>query len=132
MRTPLLVALLLTSGFASAADQARALPPFTSVSSEGALNIVVQVGKAQTVVLRGDEKYLAKVQTRVVNGELVVNFPREKKNQMEVSSDNKIFISVPTLKAFHCLHWTRNFSLSRRSTRSTPPSGPCPPRSVTS
>lgn len=101
MRTPLLLALLLTSGFASAADQARALPPFTSVSSEGALNIVVQVGKAQTVVLRGDEKYLAKVQTRVVNGELVVTFPREKKNQMEINSDNKILISMPTLKAFH-------------------------------
>lgn len=101
MRTPLLLALLLTSAFASAADQARALPPFSSVSSEGALNMVVQVGKVQTVVLRGDDKFLASVQTRVVNGELVVNFPREKKNHMEVSSDNKIFISVPTLKAFH-------------------------------
>ena len=101
MRTPLLLALLLTSAFASAADQARALPPFSSVSSEGAVNLVVQVGKAQSVVIRGDNKYLAKIDTRVVNGELVISVPRESKNRMNLSSEHKVFISVPTLKAFH-------------------------------
>lgn len=101
MRTPLLLALLLTSALASAADQTRALPPFSSVSSEGAVNLIVQVGKAQSVVIRGSDKYLAKIDTRVVNGELVISFPRESKSRVNLSSEHKVFISVPTLKAFH-------------------------------
>lgn len=101
MRTPLLIALLLTSACASAADQTRALAPFSTVSSEGPMNIVVQAGAAQSVLVRGDDKYLAKVETRVVNGELVITYPREKNNKMHFSSDNKILISMPSLKGFH-------------------------------
>lgn len=101
MRTTLFLALLLTGACASAADQARVLPPFSSVSSEGAVNLVVQVGKAQSVVIRGSDDYLAKIDTRVVNGELVISFPRASKNRVNLSSEHKVFISVPTLKAFH-------------------------------
>lgn len=102
MRTPLvLAALLLTSAFASAAEQARVLPAFNAVSVQGPVDMVVDAGKAQSVVLRGDSKFLARIDTRVVGGKLIISFPRDRKNNIDYDSDSKILISVPSLKSFH-------------------------------
>lgn len=101
MRTPLVLALLLTSAGASAADQTRAMPAFSAVSIQGPVHMIVEVGKTQAVVIRGDEKYLARVDTRVVGGKLVITFPRDKKNNIDMPNDARILISMPTLKAFH-------------------------------
>lgn len=101
MRTPLvLAALLLTSTFASAADQSRALPAFHSVSIQGPVMLVLDAGKPQSVVLRGDDKFFGRVDTRVTDGKLLITFPRDKKNNIHLDSDSKILISVPSLKAF--------------------------------
>jgi hypothetical protein len=98
MRTPLVLALLLSSAFASAAEQTRPLAAFSEVSVKGAVNMVVEVGKAQSVQLSGDDKYLNRVETKVVDGKLLITFP---KNTNNVSSDSKILITVPALRAFH-------------------------------
>lgn len=101
MRTPLvLAALLLTSAFASAADQSRALPAFHSVSIQGPVMLVLDAGKPQSVVLRGDDKFFGRVDTRVTDGKLHITFPRDKKNNIHLDNDTKILISVPSLKAF--------------------------------
>jgi hypothetical protein len=101
MRTPLILALLLTSAYASAAEQARALPAFDAVSTRGPINMVVEVGKAQSLVLKGDAPFIASVETRVVDGKLFITFPKNSKTEMRVSSDTKIVISMPALHAFH-------------------------------
>ena len=101
MRTPLVLALLLTSAIASAADQTRAMPAFSAISIQGPVHMIVEVGKTQAVVIRGDDKYLARVDTRVVGGKLVITFPRDKKNNIDMPNDARILISMPTLKAFH-------------------------------
>lgn len=99
MRTPILFALLLTSAVAGAAEQTRPMPPFNAVSSQGAVNMVVEVGKAQSLVLKGNDKFLKRVVTKVVDGKLIISFPKD--DEHEVNSNSTIAISMPALKAFH-------------------------------
>ncbi len=101
MRTPLILALLLTSAFASAAEQTRPLAAFNAISTQGPINMVVEVGQAQSLVLRGDDKFIGAVETKVVDGKLIITFPKQKKNTIDISSDAKILISMPALRAFH-------------------------------
>ena len=99
MRTPIVLALLLTSAFASAAEQTRPMPAFNGISAQGPINIIVEVGKTQSLVLEGDDKFLKRAMTKVVDGKLVITFPKGEKNQ--VDSDWKIKVSMPTLTTFH-------------------------------
>ncbi|MES2017222.1 MAG: DUF2807 domain-containing protein [Pseudomonadota bacterium] len=102
MRTaPLCLALLLTSAFASAAQQTRPMPAFDSVSTQGAINMVVEVGQAQALMLSGEDKFISTLETKVVDGKLIITYPKNKNNSMRVSSDNKILIRMPALRAFH-------------------------------
>jgi hypothetical protein len=101
MRHTLLLSLLLLSGLANAADQNRAVSAFDSISIRGPVNMVVQVGSAQQVRISGDDKFLKKVDTKVVDGELQITFDDDDNEKgMKVSDDQKIVISVPTLRAF--------------------------------
>ncbi|MES2315981.1 MAG: head GIN domain-containing protein [Pseudomonadota bacterium] len=102
MRTSVLtLALLLTSAFASAAEQTRPMPAFDAVSTQGAINMVVEVGQTQSLVLRGEEKIISAIETKVVDGKLIITFPKNKKNSLNVSSETKILIGMPALRAFH-------------------------------
>lgn len=98
MRTPILLALLLTTAFANAAEEKRELAAFSSINSKGSINMVVQVGKAQSVVLSGEDQYLRKIDMKVVNGELMVNTDKDSNNSRR--RDTKIVITMPALKAF--------------------------------
>ena len=101
MRTPLVLALLLTSTLAGAAEQTRSLPAFDSVSIQGPVHMVVEVGAGQSLRIQGDDKYLAKVETKVVGGKLFISFPKNKRNELKMSGEDKILIGVPALRAFH-------------------------------
>jgi hypothetical protein len=99
MRTSLLLALMMTSAIASAAEQTRPMPAFTGISAQGPINIVVEVGKAQTLVLKGDNRFLARAMTKVVDGKLMITFPKGEQN--EVNSDWTINVTMPALTSFH-------------------------------
>ena len=101
MRTHFILALLLASACASAAEQTRPLPAFDAVSTQGPINMVVEVGQAQSFVLKGDDKFISSIETRVVGGKLLITFPKNKKNEMNINSDSKILIGMPALRAFH-------------------------------
>jgi hypothetical protein len=66
---------------------------------QGPINIIVEVGKAQSLVLKGNDKFLKRATTKVVDGKLVITFPREEKN--EINSDSTINVSMPALTTFH-------------------------------
>ena len=100
MRTPVLLALLLASAVASAAEQARALPAFSSIRCEGPVNIVVEVGKSQALLITGDSKFLSKVETRVVGGELRVTMEEEEGKGTNIRDGERIVVSLPALTAF--------------------------------
>jgi hypothetical protein len=98
MRIPMILALLLSSAFAHAAEQKRELPAFNAISSKGAMNMVVQVGPAQSVRVTGDDKFIGKVAMKVVGDELIVTIDNEK--NVRLKSDSKIYVTMPALKSF--------------------------------
>jgi hypothetical protein len=98
MRAPLCLALMLTSTLTFAAEQTRNVAPFSAIEVRGPVDMVVQVGKPQSIQLKGDDKFLARLQTSVVNGKLVISFP---KNENNIKGDNKIMLGMPALTAFH-------------------------------
>ncbi|HEY0064447.1 MAG TPA: head GIN domain-containing protein [Telluria sp.] len=98
MRAPLIIALMLTCATAGAAEQTRTVPAFNGVSVQGPINMIVHAGKAQSVVFQGDDKFLNSVESKVVNGTLVITFPKNYKG--EVKNDAKILIALPALRNF--------------------------------
>ncbi len=97
---PHLLALAAALSFAATAhadDQVRNMPAFSSISVTGPISITVDAGKAQTVTLRGDDKFIREVTSEVVNGELRLGV-REKKN-ISWRGDPRVVITVPDLRA---------------------------------
>jgi hypothetical protein len=98
MRTPMILALLLCTAFAHAGEQKRELPAFNAISSKGAMNMVVQVGQAQSVRITGDDKFIGRVAMKVVGNELVVTIDNQK--NVSFKDDARIFVTMPALKSF--------------------------------
>jgi len=97
---PHLLALAAALSFAATAhadDQVRNMPAFTSISVTGPISIAVDAGKAQSVTLRGDARFLQDVTSEVVNGELRLGV-RGKKN-ISWHGDPRVVITVPDLRA---------------------------------
>ncbi len=75
-RSCLAMASLLAALGASpswASDQSRDLPTFTSITSEGAYKMTVNIGQKQAVVVSGSDAALGKITTKVVDNTLVVS-----------------------------------------------------------
>lgn len=89
--------LLLTS-FAYAAEQTRNLSAFKAINNKGAFSLVVEVGKVQSVVIKGDDKFISKVVTEVVGDELMVSY--REKNSIKISDETQILVTVPELVKF--------------------------------
>jgi len=97
---PHLLALAAALSFAATAhadDQVRNMPAFSSISVTGPISITVDAGKAQSLTLRGDARFLQDVTSEVVNGELRLGV-REKKN-ISWRGDPRVVITVPDLRA---------------------------------
>lgn len=101
MRTPVILALLLTSTFAHAAQQERTLPAFDAISSKGAMNMLVKVGEKPSVMVVGDDKFISRVETKVVGNQLRVVFNSEKKNNISIKDDAQVIVTMPALKSFY-------------------------------
>ncbi|MES2070080.1 MAG: DUF2807 domain-containing protein [Pseudomonadota bacterium] len=98
MRRLLILPLLLLSAFAHADQQTRSVPAFTAIDSKGAISIAVEVGKAQSVVVSGNEKFVSSVVTEVVGGELKI-YLREK-SATSTTGEPRVTITVPELRQF--------------------------------
>jgi hypothetical protein len=95
MRIALVLASLLISQAAFAAESVRTVTNFTTIKAKGAFNMVVEVGKNPSVVVKGSSQFADRISTEVVGDELrIVN--KEHKNNT-VNSDDQIIITVPAL-----------------------------------
>jgi hypothetical protein len=100
MRAPLIFALLFaTAGAAGAAEQTRTVAAFNGVSVQGPINMIVNVGKTQSLVFQGEDKFLNAVDSKVVNGTLIISFPKHYKGEMK--NEARILINVPSLRNFY-------------------------------
>lgn len=97
-RLLLLTALTLGTVYAHAAEQVRSTPAFKAIEIKGALSIDVAAGKAHTLKVSGDEQFIKRVVTEVVNGELKI-YMREKVSSAS-NSDPRITITMPELIKF--------------------------------
>lgn len=84
------------TGASTAATQSRVVPSFTGLNLVGANNVVVHVGRRQSVTVHADKKLLGRITTQVQSGSLVVGNTRG-----NFSSKTPMFVvvNVPRLDA---------------------------------
>jgi len=87
--------LYVASAPALAAESTRTLPPFIAVNAKGAFAMTVEAGKTQSVVVRGDDKFVSGLRTTVVDNELQISM--QDKSYDGAKGDPRIIITVPTL-----------------------------------
>jgi hypothetical protein len=92
-----LAAVFSIAATAHADDQVRSMPAFTSISVHGPISVTVDAGKAQSLTMRGDARFIQDVTSEVVNGELRLR-TREKKN-ISWHGDPRVVITMPALRA---------------------------------
>lgn len=89
-------ALMLTlTPLCFAAEQTRTLPEFKTITSTGVFNLTIEVGQAQSVTLKGDEKSLSRVKIEVRGDELVLSNGKSRNYNSDDSVD--VTINMPTL-----------------------------------
>jgi hypothetical protein len=100
MRRPALLAylgLLAPVLTAQAADQTRTLPAFTSIVNSGPVNVVVNVGQPQSVVVSAPDDYQASMRTEVIGGVLRITM---KDHTFHNPPDMKVTVNVPSLTKY--------------------------------
>lgn len=95
----LTLAAMLVSAPAMADEQTRTAAAFTAIDLKGPISIDVQVGKGQTITVRGTAAFVNMVVTEVVDGELRV-YLREK-GVKKMNGDPRVVVTVPSLRRFN-------------------------------
>jgi hypothetical protein len=96
--TLVLVAALSLAATAQADEQARSAPAFTSISVQGPISVTVDAGKAHSLTVRGDARFIKDLSSEVVDGELRLRL--RDKNYSSRNGDPRVVITMPALRAF--------------------------------
>lgn len=94
----LIISSILLASFAHADEKNRNVPAFKSINNKGAFNLVIEVGKTQSIVVKGDDKFVSRVVTEVVGDELQVSY--RDKNSIKISDNAQVTVSIPELSKF--------------------------------
>lgn len=96
------LSLALSTSAVHAAEQVRPTQPFTSISVQGPISVTVNGDaaqtQAQTLTVRGSDKFVNGLVSEVVNGELRLSM--RDKHFTTTKSDQRILITMPALRAF--------------------------------
>ncbi|MTV37598.1 GIN domain-containing protein [Duganella radicis] len=87
--------LLLPALLAHAAESIRALPAFIAINAKGAFSMKVEVGKAQSVVVSGEDQFVRLLKTEVIDNELQVLLPEKQFSSSKGAPT--ITITLPSL-----------------------------------
>ena len=98
LRPTLALILTLASVTAHADEQTRTVGQFKKIAISGAMNLVVDAGKPFSVSVQGDAKFINRVTTRVVNGELRIS--TEEGKNINLKKNDRIVVSMPSLTSF--------------------------------
>jgi hypothetical protein len=99
---PITLALAATLSFAAAAhadDQVRNAPAFTSISVQGPFSVTVDAGKAQSLTVRGDPRFIKELTSEVVDGELRLRLRDKDYKNKSWKGDPLVVVSMPALRA---------------------------------
>ena len=101
MKRAVIAALLaLASLSTQAADQVRNVTPFKTIDARGPVSLVVEVGKAHSVRVEGDQKFIDRVRTEVVGSELRLSFDDKNKNNVNIRDGERVVVTLPELSSF--------------------------------
>lgn len=99
MKRALTAALItLASLSAHGAEQVRNVTPFKTIDARGPVSVVVEVGKTLGLRVEGDQRFLDRVTTEVVNGELRLGY--KEKDNVNIKDGDRVVVTVPELNAF--------------------------------
>lgn len=98
LRSTLALVLCFASVTAHADDQARRVGPFSKISISGPMNLTVDAGKPFSVTVQGDAKYLGRVKTQVVDGELRISMDDD--SNIKMRKHERVLVSMPSLTSF--------------------------------
>ena len=101
MKRAVIVALFsLASLSIQAAEQVRSVTPFKTIDSQGPVSLVVEVGKAYSVRVEGNQKFIDRVKTDVVNGELRLSFADKNSKNINIDDGERVVVTMPELTSF--------------------------------
>lgn len=98
MKKIIILGSLLLCSLVQAEEQSRQVSSFNSIRSKSAFNLLVEVGKEQSIKINGDEKFLANVKTEVIGDELLITMKQS--NSIKVNDIAQVVITVPSLVSF--------------------------------
>lgn len=98
LRTTLAILLSVAAVTAHADEQTRSLSQFKKISITGPMNLVVDAGKPFSVSVQGDAKFIGRVTTRVVNGELRISMNNDA--NINIKKHDRVVVAMPSLTSF--------------------------------
>lgn len=90
--------LSLATLSAQAAEQVRTATPFKTIDARGPVSLVVEVGKAHGIRVEGSQKFIERVTTEIVDGELRLGY--KEKNNVNIRDEERVVVTVPELTSF--------------------------------
>lgn len=99
MRRLMILPALLLAASAHADQQPRTVDTFYGINVTGPINMQVDVGKTQSVTIKGEKAFIDKVQTSVDGGVLRVTYD-DKGGKKSINSDWSVVVTVPALTSF--------------------------------
>jgi len=99
-RVAIAALLALASLSAQAADQVRNVTPFKTIDARGPVSLVVEVGKAHSVRVEGDQKFIDRVRTEVVGNELRLSYDDKNKGNVNIKDGERVVVTMPELASF--------------------------------
>jgi hypothetical protein len=100
MKRAVIAALLsFASLSATAGEQVRSVTPFKTIEAQGAMSLIVEVGKAYSVRVQGNQKFMDRLTTEVVDGELRVTMKKEN-GGISIKDEDRIVVTMPELVGF--------------------------------
>lgn len=97
-RLILAAVLSLASLSAHADEQVRSVTPFKGIAMHGAVSLVVEAGKSYSLKIEGDPRFIERVTSEVVDGELRLDMKDSKRNSID--SKDRIIVTLPVLQTF--------------------------------
>ncbi|VXB64847.1 GIN domain-containing protein [Massilia sp. 9I] len=99
MQRLILAAVLSIASLSAHADeQARSVSPFKGISVHGPVSLTVEAGKSYSLKVYGDPRFIARVTSEVVDGELRLDMKDSSRNSIE--SSDRVVVTMPELQTF--------------------------------